>query len=175
MVDNNIVIELAAQTPSFPSSKQKIQSFIGEYLSSIGHNDIVEQYELEPFYVNTQSLERTIVDKTFAMCDYYLSNKVRKHSRHIYDIHKILPNISLDESLAKLFTEVRKYREKISICYSAKDGVKLFNVLGKIVKDNVFEDDYNKSTLLLLYDSISYKDCLNSLNQLYLFLKENNL
>ena len=72
-IEKKVVIELAGQTPSFPVIETSIQTFIGQYLDSINRHDLVEQYELEPFKVVTQSLDRTLIDKTFAICDYYIS------------------------------------------------------------------------------------------------------
>lgn len=42
-----------------------------------------------------QGLDRTLVDKVFAICDYYLQNRIKKHSRHIYDIYKLLPLVEV--------------------------------------------------------------------------------
>ena len=174
-IEKCVIIELAGQTPSFPSNIKKIQSFIGEYLHVIGRDDLVELYELETFDINVQSLSRTIVDKTFALCDYYLSNKCNKHSRHIYDIHKILSSITLDDELAKLFLEVREYRSKISICESAKEGVSLAEIMQNIIEKESYKDDYEKLTRPLLYESISYAKCADSLAKLQLFLKNHQL
>ena len=174
-IDKQVVIELAGQTPSFPQTKRIIQTFVGEYLTKINRLDLVEQYNLEPFEITVQSLERTIVDKTYAICDYYLDEKCAKHSRHIYDIHKIIPEIKLDKSLKELFLEVKKYRQQRSICSSAKEGIRLNEVLRKIVDEASFKDDYNKVTLHFLYDHIDYDGCVNSLEKLYQFLLKENL
>lgn len=174
-VEKRIIIELAAQTPSFPSNVKKIQSFIGEFLHKIGRDDLVAKYELESFEINVQSLSRTVVDKTFALCDYYLSNKCNKHSRHIYDLYKILSCVELDDDLTKLYLEVRKYRQKLSICESAKDGVFLHEIIEKIIKEKTYKNDYEKLTMPLLYESVSYVNCEKTLSKLRLFLKNHNL
>ena len=41
------------------------------------------------FEMPVQTLERTLIDKIFAICDYYLENMKERDSRHIYDICKI--------------------------------------------------------------------------------------
>ncbi len=33
------------------------------------------------FEITTQAIERTLIDKVFAICDYYLSDKIDRHSR----------------------------------------------------------------------------------------------
>ena len=42
-----MIIELAGQTPSFPSNTMPIQSFIGEYLSQNGYEKMVKEYGLD--------------------------------------------------------------------------------------------------------------------------------
>ena len=174
-IDKAIIIELAAQTPSFPSVKTTIQPFIGEYFHKLGRDDLVIKYELEPFEIVTQSLSRTLVDKTFAICDYYLSNKSNRHSRHIYDLYKIISVVPLDKTIASLFSEVREYRSKISVCRSARNGVFLFDVLNKIIDENFFENDYKTNTTYLLYEMADYDECIETLKQLQKFLKENQI
>lgn len=174
-IEKQVVVELASQTPSFPSIIKPLQSFIGEYLQYIGRNDLVELYELQSFDVVVQSLSRTIVDKIYAICDYYLDGKCSKHSRHIYDIYKILPHIVLDNSLKELFNEVRKYRMKIQICSSAKEGVLLSSVLSSIINENVFKSDYENITYKLLYEDVKYKDCVDALKIILKFLLQSSL
>lgn len=171
-IQKAVVVELAAQTPSFPNEVKTIQSFVGTYLEESGRHDLVEQYELQSFEVVTQKLERTFVDKVFAICDYYLSNKCEKHSRHLYDLTKIVQNIRLDESVAELFKEVRKYRFDNPICPSAKEGIKLFNIIYEIIKNKPFQKDYNKTTFSLLYESVPYHRCEDNLSVIKNFLKK---
>ena len=105
-IERKVIVELAAQTPSFPSETKAFSSFIYDYFKSINREDLIEKYDLEPFPIQVQTLERTLVDKTFAICDYYISDNIKQHSRHIYDISKLLSVINLNEGLAKLFLEV---------------------------------------------------------------------
>ena len=43
-----------------------------------------------------QSVERTFIDKIFAICDYRIQNMQDRDSRHLYDICKLLPVIKMD-------------------------------------------------------------------------------
>ena len=174
-IEKKVIIELAGQTPSFPSQKMFIQSFVGEYLEKIGRHDLVEQYDLLPFEVVVQSLSRTLVDKSFAICDYYLSGKCKRHSRHLYDICKILTVLKLDNSIANLYEDIKTIRQKISVCLSAKEEIKLHNVIKTIIDENSFEEDYNKNTFPLLYETIEYKKCIEALKKLQQFLFDNNI
>ena len=122
-----------------------------------------------------QSLERTIVDKTFAVCDYYLSNKIERHSRHFYDISKIMQFVKLDDSLVELYEEIYKIRFPSKICRSAKEGMKLYLLLDQILNEGTFKNDYETSTVNLLYEKYSYEKCCESLRRLQEFLRYHNL
>ncbi len=54
-----------------------------------------------------QSAERTLVDKIYAIGDYYLSGNTLQHSRHIYSIYKLESIIKFDDELKKLAENVR--------------------------------------------------------------------
>ena len=170
--DTEIIIELAAQTPSFPVSTKKIKSFIGEYLEHISRYDLIEKYNLQAFEIAVQDITRTFVDKTAAICDYYLLGKCDNHSRHIYDLHKILPQITLDNSMKDLFKEVIEYRKHINVCVTANKGIKLHIVLSKIIEEDSYKNDFEKRTFLLLYETVSYSSCVESLKELLSFLKD---
>ena len=66
----DVIIESAFQLKSFPTDKKTVCSYITDYLKSIDREDLIEMYELEPFEVNVQTLDRTFIDKVFALCDY---------------------------------------------------------------------------------------------------------
>ncbi len=174
-IERKVIVELAAQTPSFPSETKVFSSFIYDYFKSINREDLIEKYDLEPFPIQVQTLERTLVDKTFAICDYYISDNIKQHSRHIYDISKLLSVIDLNESLANLFLEVREYRNKIPVCLSARDEIKLNEILNNIISLKSFKADFEKVTYQFLYEDYTYKKCEESLIKLKDFLASNNL
>ena len=174
-IGKQIIVELAAQTPSYPSNKRMIRTFISEYLESIGRMDLIELYGLEPFEITVQSLERTFVDKTFAICDYYLADTCKNHSRHIYDISKILPEIKLDDNLVKLYKEIGDRRRGMKVCYSSMEGVKLHIIVSRIIKEESYKNDYNKLTYGLLYEKYPYELCLDALIKVRAFLEKNDI
>ena len=174
-IEKKVIIELAAQTPSFPSETKQFACFIGEYLESIDRHDLVVEYGLEPFELQVQTLARTLVDKTFAICDYYLSKKCRRHSRHIYDIGKLIDAIDLNEELADLYRQVRDYRKEIKVCLSAQEGIKLSDIVDIIIKEDSFKNDFETLTMPLLYEKYPYKECESHLIQLRDFLLANDL
>lgn len=70
---NVIILELATQSPSFPEEVKECQAFVGEYLDSIGQHELCVKFGLEKFQVKVQKLERTFVDKIYAISDYQIS------------------------------------------------------------------------------------------------------
>ena len=80
---NHLQIETMIKIKAYPNQEMEAASLIYDYLAGEGFEDLIQEYELEPFTVKVQSAERTFVDKIFAVADYYLSDKVTEHSRHI--------------------------------------------------------------------------------------------
>lgn len=170
-IEKRVIIELAGQTPSFPMEQKEIQSFIGEYLCTTNRSTLAQEYGESVFLISVQSLERTFVDKVFAICDYYLAEECSKHSRHLYDIYKMTNVLKLDESMVELFKEVRIWRKKIKVCLSANEELKLYKIIDEIIKTKVYEDDYKKITSRFLYKETPYQLCERALDNLYIFFK----
>ena len=128
--------------------------------------EFVQVYGLAPFEMKVQGLDRTLVDKVFAVCDYYLQDKVKKHSRHIYDIYKLLPLVPQDEEYHKLVQKVRKVRKDSPVCPSARDNVDIPALLRKIIKETVYRADYRNLTEGLLEEKISYEIAIQALESI---------
>ena len=139
-----------------------VASIIGEYLTRID-SPIQDQYHLTGFQMQVQNIERTLVDKVFAICDYYLDDKKNRNSRHIYDIYKLLPKVELDNKFRDLVVAVRKDRMKSPVCYSAKAGVNPQDVLRKLVQEKAFESDYKQVTDKLLLEDVSYEEAIRAI------------
>ena len=84
-----ILLELVYIERSYPAEIKEASSYICEFLKNSNRKDLIEKYELESFNIEVQRLERTFIDKVFAICDYYVLKKETRNSRHIYDIYKI--------------------------------------------------------------------------------------
>ena len=139
-----VKVETSLITAVFPFQAMPIGNYIADYAKDISLKD----YGLEPFMMNVQVLERTLIDKVFAICDYYLAEKSRRLSRHIYDIHKILPRINFNEQFRKLLQKVREIRSSLDICPSAKPGININQLLKEI------------------FDNIKYKETKESLKKI---------
>ena len=167
---NHLQIETMIKIKAYPNQEMEAASLIYDYLAQEGFDDLIQEYELEPFTVKVQSAERTFIDKVFALADYYLSDNVTEHSRHIYDLYKLLDRVVLDESFRALYEKVRLEREPHQVCLSAKDNVDMVSVLTEIVENDAYKSDYNNITSLLVFEKIEYDEAITSLKKVIAFL-----
>ena len=121
---------------------------------------------MEPFELNVQSVERTFIDKLFALGDYYIDGRIMEHSRHIYDLHKMYDVIEIDDSLAELFRIVRKERSGHAACLSAQNQINLKVLLQKIIDENTYKSDYETVTVGLLFENVTYNAAINTLKKI---------
>ncbi len=151
-----VILETSFAEVSFPTVVLPVHSYIGDMMQTEAP-EMLEEYDLAPFEMKVQGIDRTMIDKVFAICDYHMKGDVRRHSRHIYDIYKLLSLVPLDERLGKLVKEVRTVRAKnISICHSAQPGVDVPGVLMEIIDNGVYRTDYESVTSRILEEQISY-------------------
>ena len=101
-----VLMETSFAEISFPTEKMPVHSYIGDLMIEEAP-DRLTYYNLDLFDMKVQSIDRTLIDKVFAICDYYMTDRVRKHSRHIYDIYKLLPLVPQTTDFKKLVNEVR--------------------------------------------------------------------
>ena len=162
----NIEIDTIFSIKSFPSEHKLATSILYDYLIDTGVEKFINDYELAPFCVNTQSLDRTFIDKIFALCDYYLEGKTSEHSRHLYDIHKLLPLISDINSIRRLAKETREARINSPFCKSADPAIDINATLKSILDENFYEKDYKDKTSVLLYEDVPYEKTKFSISKI---------
>lgn len=170
---DHLLIETFVFLKPFPCSNEKFCSYIGEYLQQESDElkKWIEQYELTPFFIKTQSLERTFTDKIFAVCDYFESNQTQRHSRHLYDIHKIwISKKAEKKSLPSLFNIVALERRKgkKELNPSAQIGYELSMKFNSIIDNHFYKDDYESITHGLFYPNqkVNYAEIIHSLNEI---------
>lgn len=163
-VKSGLKVEMTYIQKCYPHEQAVVTSYMGEFFAKNGNERVVAEYELNAFTVQVQSLERTLVDKVFAICDYYLSGNTVRNSRHIYDISKLLTKVDISAcNLKSLVENVRKDRKPNKTCVSAQDGVIISELLGQIVSTEFFKQDYNETTLRLLTKTVYYDEAIKSL------------
>jgi hypothetical protein len=161
-----VLLETAISIRSYPFEMRTVKSIIQEYLEEQGLQTIAEQYCLREFPIRTQKLDRTLIDKLFALGDYYISGKIKGRSRHLYDIHKILPAITINDDFKELFKQVRNTRKDNRICLSAQDNVDIQALLNDIISKEIYKKDYEEARTLLIYDDVQYNDIIKSLQKI---------
>ena len=86
-----LLIEINTYGNPYPYVKQKITSFIGEYLSSINREDLLEEYGLKPFVINILDKRRTILEKLVSLLRFSFSENtitaLAGKIRHFYDLY----------------------------------------------------------------------------------------
>lgn len=161
-----LVVETYVALLPFPTTKRMVDNYIYRFLNKIERLDLAETYDLMPFEITTQTIERTLVDKVFALCDYYMQGEIERHSRHLYDIYKIVNAVGITDETVRLIPEVRAVRSELTICPSAKEGVCVTDILNEIVASQAYRNDYEDITLGLLFVPETYDTVIQSIKQL---------
>ena len=89
-------------------------------------------FDAAEILMKVQSIERTFIDKVFAVCDYKIKNMQDRNSRHLYDICKLLGQVELNQQ------------------------INIPKILKEIIRSRFYESDYKNITQKLLYEDISY-------------------
>lgn len=168
----NLIIETVYTISAFPVERREAKSIICDFLKEEGVVELIKKYELEPFLVTAQSLERTFVDKIFAICDYVLDGRIREHSRHIYDLHMLMPHIEMNEDLGMLYKEIKAIRRVHDQCPSARHEEGVAALLAEIIDDDLYKSDYNDITIPLLFEKVSYQDAMETIRSIYSFVEK---
>lgn len=157
-----VKMEVSLTVLSFPTVKLSVDSYIYRYLMK-ENMDIVDEFELHPFTMNVQGIDRTLADKVFAICDYYLQGKTKRYSRHIYDIYMLLPMVELNGDFKELVKQVREARSERDICPSAVQGVDIPKVLNEIIEKEVYKEDYFDITTYFQNHPVSYEKAIEAI------------
>lgn len=157
-----LLVETTYTTSAYPSEIRLATSMLYNYLKETGNETAIEKYELIPFDIRVQSLERTLVDKVFALCDYVISGRTERNSRHIYDLSRLLTRVKPDDTLRELVIETRLDRRGHPACLSAAEGVNVQKLLSDIVGSGVYRDDYETVTSMMLYRHLPYDEAIKA-------------
>ena len=150
-----IIIETSYYQSVYPVEKHVVGSFVGRFC--LDRNIILPiPFEAAEIMMNVQSIERTFVDKVFAVCDYKIQNMEDRDSRHLYDICKLLREVELNEELDELIDMVRDDRMQSKNNPSAQLEYFIPDMLKEIIRSKFYESDFKNVTQKLLYEDISY-------------------
>lgn len=161
-LSEGVKVETALASYAFPTETKEIDNYVRQFLV-LDNEELIEEYGLDVFEMKLQSLERTFIDKVFALCDYYMQGKSKRYSRHIYDICKLKELISFDDSFSALVKEVREHREMMKICPSAQANVVIPEMVYEFCNNDFYKQDYTDITSYFLDDMIEYETAISSL------------
>ena len=162
----HLIIETAVYIKAYPCQLMQATSIIYDYLKQNGYDDLIAKYELQPFELNVQTASRTLIDKLYALGDYYLSDAIREHSRHIYDIYKLLDIVTLNANMKELVNEVFEDRKPHEQCHSAKDGIDMNILLQEIIDKDIYKKDYEDITEKMLFEAVPYATAIETLQKI---------
>ncbi|MCM1180815.1 MAG: nucleotidyl transferase AbiEii/AbiGii toxin family protein [Clostridium sp.] len=153
-----VKLETALMSYAFPTVEQEIDNYMYQALSG-EEPELLEKYGLNPFTMRVQSIERTLIDKIFALCDYYLQNRANRNSRHLYDVYKLAAFVSKDDKFRKLVLEVREHRcgADGKIAPSARPDVNVKELIQRICAEDFYKQDYADTTMRLISDALDYE------------------
>jgi predicted nucleotidyltransferase component of viral defense system len=155
-----LIVETSFYQSVYPVETHEIKSFVGDFCKKNGIT-LPIPFEAASVEMNLQSLERTFIDKVFAICDYRIQDMQDRDSRHLYDIAKILPQIEINKELDDLIDEVRNDRMLSKNNPSAQLEYNIPKMLNEIIDSRFYESDYNNITRRLLYENVSYDEAIN--------------
>lgn len=153
-----VKLETSLMSYAFPTEEKELRNNILDALGS-DEKELISTYDLQPFSMRVQSLNRTLIDKIFALCDYYLQGRDRRNARHLYDIYKLAKYVEVDDSFLKLVKEVRVHRIEMGnkIAPAAPLDVDIRKLVQEICDKDFYKEDYNDTTLKLISDSLDYE------------------
>ena len=156
-----LIIETSFYQSVYPVEAKEVGSFVGKFCRK---RNIELPIPFEEAFVDmkVQSLERTFIDKVFAVCDYRIRDMQDRDSRHLYDIAKLLPKIRFSSELNELVDEVRRDRMQSKNNPSAQPIHDISAMLKEIIDSRFYESDYNNITKKLLYEDVSYDEAIEN-------------
>lgn len=162
-----VKLETSLMSYAFPTEKKQLGNYIFDALGS-EEEEFITTYDLGTFPMRVQSLNRTLIDKIFAVCDYYLQGKAHRNARHLYDIYKLSEHIIVDRKFLKLVREVREHRTSMGkvIAPAADFNIDILEVVQKICDEDFYKNDYKETTMKLISDNLTYEEVKNHYKEL---------
>ena len=173
-IPHYVKLETSLMSYAFPTEKRNLENYIFKALGKT-ENELIAAYDLGTFQMRVQSLNRTLIDKIFAVCDYYLQGKAHRNARHLYDIYKLSKYVRIDKDFLELVGEVRNHRIEMgtNIASSAPLEVNIPELVEKICDDDFYKIDYKETTLKLISDNLSYDEVKNHYREIAIKIFEN--
>lgn len=164
-----VKLETSLMSYAFPTEEKDLGNYILEALGK-AEQKLIATYDLGVFPMRVQSLNRTLIDKIFAVCDYFMQGKAHRNARHLYDIYKLAQHIAIDGEFLELVEEVRNHRIEMGsdIAPAAPLNVNILEMIRRICDEDFYKNDYKETTVKLISDSLTYekaKRCYKELSE----------
>lgn len=102
-VREHVVVEATWLGNFEPYTEMQISSYIYEMMKAKGQDELIEQYNMTPFFIQVLSKLRTFCEKIMSLVRFSRSDEpitdLRNKIRHVYDIHQMLK----DKEIQKFF------------------------------------------------------------------------
>ncbi|MCK5882327.1 MAG: nucleotidyl transferase AbiEii/AbiGii toxin family protein [Bacteriovoracaceae bacterium] len=123
----NILLEVNSFTIPEPHEDLPIESLVAEFLKSTNQQDVIEEFNLQPFSIAVLKLERTFVEKISAITkasyrsadDNY--SLLSKNIRHFYDLVKLYDRIG--KGVISDHDEFSSFLERVKIDDKVMDAI----------------------------------------------------
>ena len=155
-----LIVETSFYQEVYPVEIHAVGSFVGKFCERRGVK-LPIPFEEALVNMQVQSLDRTFIDKVFAICDYRLQDMQDRDARHLYDIAKLLPEIKITPELDALIDDVRDDRMQSKNNPAAQPQHDIPGMLKEIISSHFYESDYNNITKKLLYEDVSYEGAIS--------------
>lgn len=120
-----LLVEINSFANPYPFQRCKLQSFLTEFLQKTGNEQLIKEYDMQPFEVNVLDRRRTLTEKLVSLlrcslADNYMPELTAK-IRHFYDLHFLLNDEEIQSYLksntfksdfANLFTQDKQRFDK---------------------------------------------------------------
>lgn len=156
--EGEIQVEATSFTVSEPTELHTIEPIIYKYANEKEREILTKEFDIKPFEIKVQKLERIFVDKLFAAELYFEKKMYMDLSKHLYDLTILFKTKRIQEFLnnKKEFEKIVEYKREEEIY--RKGGVDK-NIQ---IKDfGYFNTEYNENILKafkLMQDKYIFKD-----------------
>lgn len=86
-----ILVEINSFANPYPSERRVIQSFLTTFLQQSGNEQLIEEYDMQPFVIQVLDKRRTLTEKLVSLIRCSLANEYHSQLsakiRHFYDLY----------------------------------------------------------------------------------------
>lgn len=163
-----VKVEATSFTVSEPHSPLVIAPMIYSFASREEKNTLSRLFNVNPFHIETITLERMFIDKVFAAEFYYLEKKFFDTAKHLYDLCVLIresriKNMFLNHPLLDQLIGYKRIEEKDRRGSSlATSKIMEFTYFTKAQSDSALKREFDRMQRIYIFDD-KYKISLDEL------------